>query len=113
MAKRKQISADDPLARLDPDVAALARAATAAAERAGAAKKSILEEVDGRPIELKLQIAPAAILCGAAGLVSAAGGLAIFNLGEADLLWLMISQTPAAGLMAIAWRVHEQRKGRA
>jgi hypothetical protein len=112
MTRRDRPGADDPLARLDPDVAALARAASGAAERAQRErKKTIFSELDGRPTELKLKPGPAAILCLAAGVVSAAGAITVFNMGEADLLWLAVSQTPAAGLMAIAWRAHEQRKG--
>lgn len=113
MAKREGPDLDDALARLDPDVAALVRAAnTDDDRRRSVAAKSIFHEIDGRPTELKLKPGPAALLCTAAGIASAAGALFVFNMGDADLLWLIISQMPAAGLMTIAWRVHEQRKAR-
>lgn len=114
MARNVDTESDARLARLDPEVAALVRAATADAEQEKRSRKrTIVHEADRRPIELKLKLGPAALICLIGGVSSAIGALIVFNFGEADLLWLLVSQMPAAGLMSIAWRVQEQAKPRA
>lgn len=110
MTRRSPV--DDPVARLDPEVAALVRACKAADEEARARNRGIDWRPDGNPTEFNLKMGPMAILCLAAGVLSALGGLVLFNWPTAGALHLLVSQLPAAGLIAYAFARHSKNSGR-
>jgi len=95
-------TADDPTAHLDPEVAALVRACKADDDDRKARNRGLDWRPDGKPTEFHLKLGPMTLLCLGAGVLSAAGGLVIFNWPDANALHLLISQLPAAGLMAYA-----------
>ena len=101
---------------LDPEVAALVQACKNADEekkrRNGEYDRAAAWGLDGKPIELKLRIGPTALICSAAGLLSALGGLILLNWAEAGALHLLVSQLPAASLIAYAF-VRAEKKGAA
>jgi hypothetical protein len=111
--KNRRHDVEDALpSGLDPEVAALARAAAAAAAAEKERNRSLIAEIDGKPIEMKLSFGPTAMLCLGAGLFSAAGALIIYSMPDADFLALILSQLPAAGLIAAAFTIHDRRAAR-
>lgn len=104
---------DDVTSRLDPEVAALVRAAKAADDEKKARNRGIEWLPDGKPTEMKLKFSSTAALCIGAGFLSAAGGLVLFNWPEADALHLFFSQVPAAGLIAYAFAKQSKNTGAA
>jgi hypothetical protein len=97
-----------PAPRLDPEVQALVNAGMAAAKKARR-ERSIWEE-PGKPVELRLKISSTVALCAAAGVLSACGALLLVEWPQADFSHLVITQLPAAGL--IAWAFARSRKRR-
>lgn len=88
---------------LDPEVAALIRAAKADEAERTARNRGVDWGLDRRPVELKLKLGPTTLLCAGAGVLSAAGALILFSWPEADALYLLFSQLPAAGLITAAY----------
>lgn len=108
MKKRQDV--DDPISRLDPEVAALVRACKVADEDRQARNRGLDWLPDGRPTELNLKFGPMTLLCLGAGVLSAAGGLVIFSWPDANVFHLLISQLPAAGIISY---VAARKPGRA
>ncbi len=96
---------------LDPEVAALARAAKAAADADRTRPRTIIWEAPGEPVEMKLKFSATLALCTAAGLLSAIGALFLFSWPKADFSHLVIVQLPAAALIATAFARARKKSG--